>query len=66
MDPHSHSLYPRDIRAALEELDRQVEQGEWSGLRSASGAPIYTLREIAEAVIRELRKEPDDSGGHRT
>ena len=43
--------------AAVKELERQEEQNEWSGLRSTSGSPIYTLREIAQAVVREVHKE---------
>lgn len=39
--------------AAAEELEQQYERGEWSGLRATNGSPIYTLREIAEAVVRE-------------
>jgi hypothetical protein len=50
--------------AAVDELEEQVQRSEWSGLRSTSGSPIYTLREIAEAVIREIRKEIEELEGN--
>jgi hypothetical protein len=47
--------------AAIEELEQQIDRDEWSGLRATNGSPIYTLREIAQAVVREIRKELDDA-----
>jgi hypothetical protein len=41
------------VKAARRELEAQRERGEWSGAISASGSPIYTLKEIAAAVVRE-------------
>jgi hypothetical protein len=52
--------FERKAAAGSKELEEQRERGEWSGLCAASGSPIYTLREIAEAVVREAQKEMDD------
>lgn len=51
--------------AGSKELEEQRDRGEWSGLCSASGAPVYTLREIAEAVVREMYKEKNVSGSKK-
>lgn len=42
------------IFRAKAELTTQQERGEWSGLIDTSGSPIYTLKEIAQAVVREI------------
>lgn len=49
----------RQVRYAKEELEAQRERGEWSGLVSTSGAPIYTLSEIADAVAARVAEQKD-------
>jgi hypothetical protein len=44
------------LAVVLLELEEQRERGDWSGAISTSGSPIYTLREIAAAVVREQEK----------
>jgi hypothetical protein len=44
------------VKSARRGLEAQRERGEWSGVISTSGSPIYTLKEIAAAVVREQEK----------
>lgn len=46
----------RKIAEAKTELYAQQERGDWSGLMDTSGSPIYTLREIGDAVIKRLNE----------
>jgi len=46
----------RKIAEAKTELYAQQERGEWSGLMDMSGGPVYTLREIGDAVINRLNE----------
>lgn len=50
-------VYPGYTPAMAEqELNDQQRSGAWSGLTSPNGAPIYTLTEIAAAVVREMKR----------
>ena len=54
MSEVSKHVDPEKIAEAREELVTQVKEGHWSGLVDTAGGPIYTLKEIAAAILREL------------